>query len=455
MSRCNLLLLENGIVAIDYTDGSIKVIDVLRFNRENMAREYSMIKSGLDDNRLSSLLSSLKAKGYTSLACNDPILVDTAIKHGFSAVEMSAEDRLKVQHNKMAIMVEAELAEDEDDALLALHEFALSLSSLKVAEASARPDQHIIQCINAIDELDKVVNIMGARLREWYGLHFPELDGIVQSISSYCDIVIRLGRRDAVTVDALRSIGLQDEKKADAIARAALTSKGGMISDENLILLQRLAEETKHLSRQRDTLAGHMEDEMARVAPNLKDILGATIGARMIAKAGGLEKLALLPASTIQVLGAEKALFRALKTGTRPPKHGIIFQHPSVHSAPRWQRGKIARAIATKVAVAARIDAFTGARDDALLARLNERLEEIREKYREPRQEEEEERGEEGRREGVRVERGRRDRGRRGREREERRYMYERGRIRDEERHKDRGRYRGKRRGVVGRKEKK
>ncbi|MEM0364910.1 MAG: hypothetical protein QW450_01020 [Candidatus Nitrosocaldus sp.] len=396
MSRCNLLLLENGVVAIE-DDGSTKVIDVLRFNRESMAREYNMIRSGLDDSRLSSLLSSLKSKGYTSLACNDPILVDAAIRHGLSAVEMSAEDRLKVQYNKIAIMVEAGLAEDEHDALLTLHEFSVSLSSLKVAEASARPDQHIIQCINTIDELDKIVNIMGARLREWYGLHFPELEGIVQNISSYCDIVLRLGRRDAITADALRSIGLQDEKKVDAIARAASTSKGGMISDENLILIQRIAEEIKHLSKQRDVLARHMEDEMARVAPNLKDILGATIGARMIARAGGLERLALLPASTIQVLGAEKALFRALRTGTRPPKHGIIFQHPSVHSAPKWQRGKIARAIATKVAVAARIDAFTGARDDTLIAKLNERLEDIKTKYVEPRHEEGEKRRGKGR----------------------------------------------------------
>ncbi len=412
MNRCNLLLLENGVVAMDYTNGSIKVIDALRFNRERMAREYSMIKNGLDDLRISSLFSSLKEKGYTSLVCNDPILVDIATKHGFYAVEMSTDDRLRVQHEKIAIMVESGLVEDEDDALFVLHEFALNLSSLKVAEASARPDQHIIQCINTIDELDKIINIMGARLREWYGLHFPELEGIVQSLQSYCDIVIRLGKRDAITVDALRSIGLQDEK-AEVITKAASTSKGGIISDENLILIQRLAEEIKRLSKQRESLAGHMEAEMARVAPNLKDILGSTIGARMIAKAGGLEKLALLPASTIQVLGAEKALFRALRTGTRPPKHGIIFQHPSVHSAPRWQRGKIARTIATKVAVAARIDAFTGARDDTLLAKLNERIEEIREKYREPKHDDEEEKedgGEEERRRGRRVsiKRGRR-----------------------------------------------
>jgi nucleolar protein 56 len=123
---------------------------------------------------------------------------------------------------------------------------------------------------------------------------------------------------------------------------------------------------------------------MEHVAPNIKDILGSTIGARMIAKVGGLDKLAVLPASTIQVLGAEKALFRALKTGTRPPKHGILFQHSLVHSSPRWQRGKIARVLATKVALAARVDAYSGIRDPSIVKKLQERIDEIRAKYKEP-----------------------------------------------------------------------
>jgi nucleolar protein 56 len=110
-----------------------------------------------------------------------------------------------------------------------------------------------------------------------------------------------------------------------------------------------------------------------------------TVGARIIAKAGSLARLATLPASTIQVLGAEKALFRALKTGARPPKHGLLFQHPLVHSAPKWQRGKIARAVASKVAIAARIDYYRHAgKDTTIQDRLNTRLNEIREKYKEP-----------------------------------------------------------------------
>jgi nucleolar protein 56 len=114
--------------------------------------------------------------------------------------------------------------------------------------------------------------------------------------------------------------------------------------------------------------------------------LGTAVGARILAKAGSLKKLASLPASTIQILGAEKALFRSLKTGTQPPKHGILFQHPIVHAAPKWQRGKMARAIASKAAIAARVDVYGGGLNQTLLEKLNVRVTEIGEKYKEPTQ---------------------------------------------------------------------
>jgi nucleolar protein 56 len=121
------------------------------------------------------------------------------------------------------------------------------------------------------------------------------------------------------------------------------------------------------------------------MAPNVRAVAGALLGARLIAIAGSLQTLAMRPASTIQVLGAEKALFRSLKTGARPPKHGLIFQHTLLHDAKRWQRGKIARVIAGKLAIAARADAFGGQFiGDKLKADINKRLEEIREKYKEP-----------------------------------------------------------------------
>jgi nucleolar protein 56 len=132
-------------------------------------------------------------------------------------------------------------------------------------------------------------------------------------------------------------------------------------------------------------LENYVDSVMDEVAPNTKTIAGSLLGARLIAIAGGLINLAKLPASTIQVLGAEKALFRSLKTKARPPKHGIIFQHPLIHDAQRWQRGKIARALAGKLSIAARVDAFNGKyAGDELKADLEKRILEIKERYEKP-----------------------------------------------------------------------
>jgi nucleolar protein 56 len=123
---------------------------------------------------------------------------------------------------------------------------------------------------------------------------------------------------------------------------------------------------------------------MKEQAPNISVILGTAVGARILAHAGSLKRLATMPASTIQILGAEKALFRSLKTGANPPKHGILFQHATVHAAPRWQRGKIARAVAAKAAIAARVDVFGDGLNDTLLEKLNVRVKEIGVKYKQP-----------------------------------------------------------------------
>ncbi len=408
MPRCKLLLLETGVVALDEGD---RVIESLRFDADSMARSYMDVRNGVASDRLIQMVEGLKSRGYSG-ATNEESLLAMLREHGLEASLIASDEQVALQEKKVGIMLEAKFAPSEFEAMNLLRRFAIDLSSIKVAQVSAKRDQHVIQSVNALDELDKITNIMGARVREWYGLHFPELDGMVQSLTAYCQIVSRGGSRKNIDDALLADAGLQD--KADTILRAAGTSKGGAITDENFRVLQRMAEHTNHLSALRDSLTTHLEMEMDTVAPNVKEILGSTIGARIIAKVGSLDRLAMLPASTIQVLGAEKALFRALKSGTRPPKHGIIFQHTLVHSAPKWQRGKIARAIAAKVAMAARLDAYRGTKDPTLLAKLNQRIEEIREKYKEPVEREEGE--EEGwRREAPRMRMGGRQGWREGR----------------------------------------
>ncbi len=128
-----------------------------------------------------------------------------------------------------------------------------------------------------------------------------------------------------------------------------------------------------------------MTGRMKETAPNLTTLIGASLGARLISLAGGLERLSRLPSSTVQLLGAEKAMFLHLRSHKRPPKHGIIFQHPSIHRAPHWQRGKIARSLASKISIAAKVDNWNGEFvGDRLLEEFERRVEEVREKYPEP-----------------------------------------------------------------------
>jgi nucleolar protein 56 len=222
------------------------------------------------------------------------------------------------------------------------------------------------------------------RLREWYGVHFPELDRLVEKHETYARLVMNLGDRINFVLETLKKEDIP-KAKAEQTAKVAETSMGADTAEKDLAQIQALSKSVLELYELRKGMESYLDKTMDEVAPNTKAIAGSLLGARLIAIAGSLRNLAMRPASTIQVLGAEKALFRSLKTGARPPKHGLIFQHAVLHDAKKWQRGKIARAIAGKLAIAARVDAFGGNYvGDRLKADLDRRIEEIRLKYPEP-----------------------------------------------------------------------
>lgn len=355
-----LLLLELGIVVLD------DIIKSIKFPRDDMVKEFMKVKNGQYD------LSELELKDRVYI--NDPSL---DIIGEYADVElMSMDEILAINKDKLELLIKAGFANDEKEAISLLREFAIKLSELKIKEASTRRDLHIIQAVNALDEYDKSINIISERIREWYGLHFPELSAIIENVNTYCDIVM-IGSRDELDEETLKI------DRAKIVAQAARESKGGDITIDSMNVLKNIARDLKMLNRSRDIIARYLEKEMEEVAPNVKELVGASVGARLMAKAGGLDRLAMLPSSTIQVLGAEKALFRALKSKSKPPKHGILFQHALIHSAPKWQRGKLARALAANLALAARIDLYKGIKDPELLNRLNKRIEEIKERYKE------------------------------------------------------------------------
>jgi nucleolar protein 56 len=265
-----------------------------------------------------------------------------------------------------------------------MHSVSMEIAKLKVKGAVEKRDLLVAQAIQTLDDLDKTINLFMSRLREWYGIHFPELDRLLEKHETYARLVVSIGNRENFTAEKLEKEGLP-KQKAEQITNAAKTSMGAELSERDLAQIQALSRMVLDLYNLRESMEKYIDDVMEDVAPNIKALTGALLGARLIALAGGLTNLAKMPASTLQVLGAEKALFRSLKTGTRPPKHGIIFQHPYLHEAKKWQRGKIARALAGKLAIAARTDVFGGrCIGDELKADLEKRVEEIRQKYAEP-----------------------------------------------------------------------
>jgi nucleolar protein 56 len=331
----------------------------------------------------SQLLERAKQMGATSVVVTNEDEVSSARGAGLQATLIRPEDKERLDADKVGLIVRAKLAPSEAAALEIIRQQSIAAAEAAIREASSRPDLQLVQAIQALDETDKHLNIVSTRTAEWYGLHFPELTQMMQDNIALCRMISEVGTRDGYTAGNLAGRGLT-EKKIEAILDAAGRSKGGEISDADMNRVKALAALAVTLSGERDKLNSYVEDAMKRIAPNVSEVAGYTIGARLMAKAGGLDRLAILPASTIQILGAEKALFRALRTGARPPKHGILFQHQEVHMAPKWQRGKIARTLANKIAISARVDRFRGTADPSLKAGLDKRLERIKEKYKEP-----------------------------------------------------------------------
>jgi nucleolar protein 56 len=260
----------------------------------------------------------------------------------------------------------------------------MEITKIKVKGAVEKRDLVIAQAILTLDDLDRTINLLMSHVREWYGIHFPELDRILDKHETYVRLVVDLGSRNNFTVGNLEQEDIPKDK-VEQIAKLAQSSMGADLVETDLTEIQALCKNVNNLYQLRQAFENYMDTSMEEVAPNMKCLVGSLLGARLIAIAGGLSNLARKPASTIQVLGAEKALFRSLKTGTRPPKHGIIFQHTLLHDAKRWQRGKIARALAGKLAIAARSDAYGGryiGKD--LKANVERRIKEIEEKYSEP-----------------------------------------------------------------------
>jgi len=238
------------------------------------------------------------------------------------------------------------------------------LARIAIKESIGR-DPFIIQAIRAVEELDKSINILVERLREWYGYHFPEMEKIVSDHKKFAELVAKFGRREKIE-------GMED---------LASRSMGTELKDLDEEILKEYSKTLLKLFELRSKLVDYLEKNLKEFAPNLQNIAGTILAAKLISKAGSLEKLAKAAASTIQLMGAEKALFRFLRGRGKSPKHGIIFIHPYIQKAPKKLRGKIARALASKLSMAAKIDFYSKELRPKLKQDLEERIKEIMEEY--------------------------------------------------------------------------
>jgi nucleolar protein 56 len=233
-------------------------------------------------------------------------------------------------------------------------------SRTKVKFNVNRVDNMIIQAINLVDQLDKDVNTFSMRIREWYGYHFPELVKIVPDNHTYAKVVKIVKNRKELSDELLEQLEecVMDSAKAQAIIDASKSSMGMDISPIDLINIQMFASRVIDMFDYRKRLHEYLHSKIGQVAPNLSSLIGDQVAARLISHAGSLTNLAKYPASTIQILGAEKALFRALKTKSNTPKYGLIFHSTFIGRAGSTNKGRISRYLANKCAIASRIDCF-------------------------------------------------------------------------------------------------
>ncbi|XP_037107859.1 nucleolar protein 56 [Syngnathus acus] len=253
-----------------------------------------------------------------------------------------------------------------------------SYSRAKVKFNVNRADNMIIQSIALLDQLDKDINTFSMRVREWYGYHFPELVRIVPDNSLYCRLAQLIGNRKELTDESVASLEevVMDNAKAQAILDASRSSMGMDISPIDLINIERFSNRVVSLGAYRLELQEYLRSKMSQVAPNLAALIGEVVGARLISHAGSLTNLAKYPASTVQILGAEKALFRALKTRGNTPKYGLIFHSTFIGRAAAKNKGRISRYLANKCSIASRIDCFSEMPTCVFGDKLREQVEE-------------------------------------------------------------------------------
>jgi len=342
-------------------------------NSNTLSREYSdfmneLNSSGFDDFVFDN--KKLKEMTAQNLGCN-------------TSFEKFSLEFKNFRFNLSEQLKQIGITKTRDEILSFFKKVEEQVIKEQISQFGSKGDVEIVQIIETLDILKKSISLFSSRMREWYGLHFPELtDKFIDENVLIAKLISVLGKRDNFTYEKIdQEFGFKEDK-IKILQKLASQSMG---ADIDLSIIKKYANEILSLDDFRQELEVHLDMLMEQVAPNLFALVGGLIGAKLIAKAGSLKKLAFMPASRIQLLGAEKALYRFLKTGEKRPKHGLIFQWNLIRGSKPWNRGKISRLISGKIGICSKVDYFGGEFvADVLSKDINEKIQEIEKKYPKP-----------------------------------------------------------------------
>lgn len=308
--------------------------------------------------------------GYISELVSELESVDKIISSNMLLVA-GLSDKLNIEHGETVVASNSfksklpELARKHgytvttEEYFTFNYEVSKAVTHTDVHDALSEREVLLIPAVQLLGDLDTTLNNLSGRMREWYGIHFPEMGRRVRDHEDYANVILKLGNKENITADSLMRLTLK-KKDAVKVEDAAKESMGADFDELDIRTIQSYSNKTLDMYKFREELTEYIAIVTREIAPNTAFLAGPILAAKLIDKAGSMKKLAMIPASTIQVLGAEKALFRSKKTNARPPKHGLLYQHQYVHSVPRNQRGRRARSLAAKIAIAARADLFSG-----------------------------------------------------------------------------------------------
>ena len=243
-----------------------------------------------------------------------------------------------LRENFRKIVIEEKLFKDENELNQYMNSVMMAKSKLSISKIERR-DKLIIQTVSALNDLEKILNTISERLREWYGLHYPELD--IKDHEKFAKLIIEHGNRK--DFEGFKS------------------GMGMELDEDDIRVIQDYARNFKSLYEMRKEMEEYLEKIVGKEIPNLKAMLGSILAARMLALAGSLERMAKMPSSSIQLLGSEKTLFKFLKgkEKSRPPRFGLLYLHPDISTNKRELQGRIARVLSAKLTLAARADFYS------------------------------------------------------------------------------------------------